>query len=113
MSTVCGHPHGEGGDVRPMWTHVDRGRGVKNGIFCGRHKWMAPYLMLGLSLLSCLQQDVLLFIAFVFPLLAYLLFFFAFNIFGNGIYLVFNVYFKLCRRRMCNNFHVRPICFTY
>src|SRR6218665_1616515 len=26
-----------------MWTHVDRGRWVKNGIFCGRHKWMAPY----------------------------------------------------------------------
>ena len=25
-----------------MWTHVDRGRGVKNVIFCGRHKWMAP-----------------------------------------------------------------------
>ena len=27
--------------VRPTWTHVDRG-GVKNLIFCGRHKWMAP-----------------------------------------------------------------------
>ena len=27
-----------------MWTHVDRGRGVENRIFCGRHKWMAPYL---------------------------------------------------------------------
>src|SRR6218665_4028087 len=29
---------GEG--VRPMWTE---GRGVKNMIFFGRHKWMAPY----------------------------------------------------------------------
>src|SRR6218665_1587867 len=34
---------GEG--VRPMWTHVDRGRGVKNVIICGLHKWMAPYLL--------------------------------------------------------------------
>src|SRR6218665_1823520 len=41
MSTACGRPHW-GGGVRPMWTHLDRGRGVKNGIFCGRHKWMAP-----------------------------------------------------------------------
>ena len=65
-----------------------------------------PYLMLRLSLLSCLQQDVLLFIDFVFPLFAYLLLSFAFNIFGNGIYLVFNVYFELCRRRMCINFYV-------
>jgi len=40
MSTVCGRPQG-GGGVRPMWTHVDRGRGVKSVIFCGRHKWMA------------------------------------------------------------------------
>ena len=32
---------GEGGPA-----HVDacgQGEGVKNGIFCGRHKWMAPY----------------------------------------------------------------------
>jgi len=28
---------GEG--VRPMWTEGSR---VKNVIFCGRHKWMAP-----------------------------------------------------------------------
>src|SRR6218665_3701103 len=40
MSTACGRPH-RGRVVRPMWTHVDRGGG-KNGIFCGRHKWMAP-----------------------------------------------------------------------
>src|SRR6218665_2070695 len=32
---------GEGG--RPMWTHVDRGREVKNRIFCGGHNWMTPY----------------------------------------------------------------------
>ena len=32
MSTVCGHPQGEWG-VRPMWTHVDRGRGVKKRDF--------------------------------------------------------------------------------
>src|SRR6218665_3764930 len=31
---------GWGGGVRPMWTG---GRGVKNLIFCGRHKWMTPY----------------------------------------------------------------------
>src|SRR6218665_1623624 len=40
MSTACGRSHG-GEEVRPcgrMWT----GEGVKNGIFCGRHKWMAP-----------------------------------------------------------------------
>src|SRR6218665_234065 len=44
MSTVCGRPQG-GRGVRPMWTHVDRGReeGAKNVIFCGRHQWMAPY----------------------------------------------------------------------
>ena len=24
-----------------MWTHLDRGEGVKNPILCGRHKWMA------------------------------------------------------------------------
>src|SRR6218665_1906508 len=41
MSTVCGRPQGKRG-VRPMWTHVERGRGVKNVVFCGRHKWMAP-----------------------------------------------------------------------
>src|SRR6218665_223991 len=29
-----------------MWRFVDRGRGVKNVIFCGRHKWMAPNLTL-------------------------------------------------------------------
>src|SRR6218665_751502 len=42
MSTVCGRPQG-GRGIRPMWTHVDRERGVKNVIFCGRHKCMAPY----------------------------------------------------------------------
>src|SRR6218665_1619933 len=35
---ACGRP--QGGGVRFMWTHVDRG--VKNPTFCGRHKWMAP-----------------------------------------------------------------------
>ena len=30
-----------GRGVRLMWTHVDRG--VKNLIFLGCHKWMAPY----------------------------------------------------------------------
>src|SRR6218665_313396 len=38
MSTVCGRPQGEG--VRPMWTHVDRGRGSKTRLFCGRHNGM-------------------------------------------------------------------------
>jgi len=41
MSTVCGRPQGGEGGSGPcgrMWT----GGGVKNGIFCGRHKWMAP-----------------------------------------------------------------------
>src|SRR6218665_1972409 len=43
MSTACGRPQGmEGG---PMWTHVNRGEGVKNLIFCGRHKWMVPYAL--------------------------------------------------------------------
>jgi len=32
------------GRVRLMWTHVYRGMEVKILIFCGRHKWMAPYL---------------------------------------------------------------------
>jgi len=32
MSTACGSPQGERG-IRPMWTHVDRGEGVKNLIF--------------------------------------------------------------------------------
>src|SRR6218665_1507229 len=39
MSTACGRP--KGGLlllVRPMWT----GGGVKNLVFCGRHKWMTP-----------------------------------------------------------------------
>src|SRR6218665_990218 len=48
MSTacgVCGRPQGVEG-VRPMWTHVDRGEGVKNLIFFyGRHKWMALYAL--------------------------------------------------------------------
>src|SRR6218665_2766169 len=45
MSTVSGRPQrGEGG-VRPMWTHVDRGEGgQKRDFFCGRHKWMAPFV---------------------------------------------------------------------
>src|SRR6218665_1892629 len=30
---------GRSGPCGRMWTG---GRGVKNGIFCGRHKWMAP-----------------------------------------------------------------------
>ena len=38
MSTTCGRP----------WS-CGQGEGVKNPIFCGRHKWMAPYL----SLLCC------------------------------------------------------------
>jgi len=33
---------GEGG-VQLMWTHVDREE-VKKLIFCGCHKWMAPYV---------------------------------------------------------------------
>src|SRR6218665_1219008 len=44
MSTACGCPQGVE-EVRPMWTHVDRGEGVKNLIFCGRHKWMAHYAL--------------------------------------------------------------------
>jgi len=28
-----------------MWTHVGRGGGVKNPIFCGHHKWMTPYVI--------------------------------------------------------------------
>ena len=32
MSTACGRPHG-GRGVRPMWTHVDRGKGSKTGFF--------------------------------------------------------------------------------
>src|SRR6218665_800234 len=43
MSIACGRPQG-GEGVRPMWTHVDRGEGVKNLIFCGRHKWITPML---------------------------------------------------------------------
>src|SRR6218665_294299 len=41
MSTVCGRPQGggESGTRGRMWTGE---RGVKNVIFCGRHKWMAP-----------------------------------------------------------------------
>src|SRR6218665_1577437 len=34
----CGRPQG-GRGVWPMWT----GEGVKTLIFCGRHKWMAPF----------------------------------------------------------------------
>src|SRR6218665_3976674 len=41
MSTASGRPQG-GRRVRLMWTHVDKGRRVKNLIFCGHHKWMAP-----------------------------------------------------------------------
>jgi len=37
MSTACGRPQGG----RWGLAHVDRGRGFKNPIFCGRHKWMA------------------------------------------------------------------------
>jgi len=29
MSTACGRPQGGGGGVRPMWTHVYRGRRQK------------------------------------------------------------------------------------
>src|SRR6218665_1373350 len=32
MSTACGRPQGME-RVRPMWTHVDRGEGIKNLIF--------------------------------------------------------------------------------
>src|SRR6218665_3128335 len=41
MSTVCIRPQGGrgSGPCGRMWTG---GRGVKNVIFCGRHKWMAP-----------------------------------------------------------------------
>jgi len=38
MSTTCGRPQGGGSCVR-MWTGI---WGVKNPIFCGRHKWIAP-----------------------------------------------------------------------
>src|SRR6218665_1502144 len=41
MSTVYGRPQG-GRGVRPIRTHVNRGRGSKT-YFLGRHKWMAPY----------------------------------------------------------------------
>src|SRR6218665_120452 len=45
MSTVCGRPQGGRGPA-----HVDAcGQGgVKNVIFCGRHKWMAPYKYTGM-----------------------------------------------------------------
>jgi len=42
MSTTCGHLQGGEGDP----AHVDacrQGRGVKNLILCGHHKWMTPY----------------------------------------------------------------------
>ena len=41
MLISCGRP--QGGEVGPA--HVDacgQGRGVKNVVFCGRHKWMTP-----------------------------------------------------------------------
>src|SRR6218665_896084 len=39
---------GEGGlAVWHMWTHVDRGRGVRNLIFCGRYKWISPRAIRG------------------------------------------------------------------
>ena len=37
MSTMCDPPQGWGRGL----AHLDRG-GVKDLIFCGRHKWMAP-----------------------------------------------------------------------
>ena len=51
MSTVCGRPQGGEGDP----AHVDRG--VKNVIFCGRHKWMAPYNR-GLSVIKRFGQTM-------------------------------------------------------
>ena len=43
MSTMCGRPQGGrgSGPRGHMWTE---GGGVKNVIFLGRHKWMAPNL---------------------------------------------------------------------
>jgi len=53
MLTACGRPQGGGGLAHgPKWPgwfmanapHVDRGRwNQKPDLFCGRHKWMAPY----------------------------------------------------------------------
>src|SRR6218665_3708151 len=40
MLTACGRP--QGGVVRLIWTHVNRGGEFKNLISCGRHKWMTP-----------------------------------------------------------------------
>src|SRR6218665_482861 len=44
----CGRPHRklklESTDVILPTSHA-KGRGVKNVIFCGRHKWMAPNLI--------------------------------------------------------------------
>jgi len=34
-----------GGRVGQMWTDADRGWEVKNGHFCGRPLWTAPYLI--------------------------------------------------------------------
>jgi len=39
---ACVRPQGGKEVVRLMWMHVDRGEGVKDPIFCGRHKWMTP-----------------------------------------------------------------------
>jgi len=42
MSPAYGRPQGEGvsGSCGRMWTG---GGGIKNLIFYGRHKWMAPF----------------------------------------------------------------------
>src|SRR6218665_2064999 len=40
MSTACGRPHG-GGRSGP---YGQGGGGCQNLIFCGRHKWLAPYV---------------------------------------------------------------------
>jgi len=55
MSTVCGRPQG-GEGVRPMWTG---GRGSKTWIFCGRHKWMAPYLKWRGNTIQCGHVNLL------------------------------------------------------
>ena len=57
MLIACGRPQGRWGDP----AHVDacgQGRGQEPDFFCGRHKWMTPYvwLLLGLILLLAVRH---------------------------------------------------------
>jgi len=53
MCISCGRPQGGGGPA-----HVDRG--IKNLIFCGCHKWMAPYQkhkMCSIKSVTCVSKQ--------------------------------------------------------